>query len=70
MTIFSYTIGKEVVNVAGKKRKIILSDFDHRLLVALLVEYRNKLLEESRSTEDINELLLKIIDTPKHRWWR
>ena len=44
-----------------KKRKIILSDFDHRLLVALLVEYRNKLLEESRSTEDINELLEKTV---------
>ena len=53
-----------------KKLKIILSDFDHRLLVALLVDYRNKLLAESRSTEDINERFLKIIDTPKHRWWR
>lgn len=56
--------------MTGKKRKIILNDFDYRLLGALLVDYRNKLLEESRSTEDINELLLKIIDTPKHRWWR
>ena len=56
--------------MTDKKRKIILSDFDHRLLVALLVDYRNKLLQESRSTEDINELLLKIIDSPKHRWWR
>ena len=56
--------------MTGKKRKIILGDFEHRLLVALLMDYRNKLLEESRSTEDINELLLKIIDTPKHRWWR
>lgn len=56
--------------MVGKKRKIILSDFEHRLLVALLVDYRNILLAESRSTEDINELLLKIVDTPKHRWWR
>ena len=56
--------------MTGKKRKIILSDFDYRLLVALLADYRNKLLEESRSTEDVNELLLKIIDTPRHRWWR
>ena len=56
--------------MTGKKHKIILSDFDHRLLVALLVDYRNKLLEESRSTEDVNELLLKIIDAPKYRWWR
>ena len=58
-----------MVSVAGKKRKIILNDFDHRLLVVLLVDYRNKLLEESKSTEDINELLIKIIDTPKHSWW-
>lgn len=56
--------------MTGKKRKIILSDFEHRLLVALLVDYRNKLLEDNRSTEDINELLLKIIDTSKRRWWR
>ena len=56
--------------MTGKKRRIILSNFDHRLLIALLVEYRNKLLEESRSTEDVDELLLKIIDTPRHRWWR
>ena len=70
MTIFSYTVGKEVVNLAGKKRKIILSEFDHRLLVALLIDYRNILLEEGKSTEDINDLLLKIIDTSKHKWWR
>ena len=56
--------------MTGKKRKIILSDFDYRLLVALLADYRNKLLQESRSTEDINDLLLKIIDTQKHKWWR
>lgn len=56
--------------MTGKKRKIILSEFDHRLLVALLVDYRNKLLEASRSTEDVNELLLKIIDSPKYRWWK
>ena len=56
--------------MTGKKRKIILSEFDHRLLVALLVDYRNNLLEKGRSTEDINDLLLKIIDTQKHKWWR
>jgi len=68
--IFSYTVGKEVVNVTDKKRKIVLRDFDYRLLVALLVDYRNNLLEENRSIGDVNELLLKIIDTQKHRWWR
>jgi len=56
--------------VTGKKQRIILSAFDHRLLVALLVDYRNILLEEGKSTEDVNDLLLRIIDAPKHRWWR
>jgi len=56
--------------VTDKKRKIVLRDFDYRLLVALLVDYRNNLLEENRSIGDVNELLLKIIDTQKHRWWR
>lgn len=53
-----------------KKRRIILTDFEHRLLVKAMVEFRNQLLEERKPTEDINELLLKVIDAPKTRRWR
>ena len=53
-----------------KKHRIILTDFEHRLLVNALVHFRNELLETQRPTEDINNLLLKIIDAPKTRRWR
>lgn len=50
-----------------KKRRITLTDFEYRLLINMLVDYRNKLLEASKPTEDVNELLVKVIDSPKHR---
>ena len=53
-----------------KKRRIILTDFEHRLLVKALAEFRNQLLEADKPTDDIDELLLKIIDAPKARRWR
>ena len=53
--------------MTGKKRRITLSDFEYRLLINALVDYRNKLLEENKPTEDVNELILKVIDAPKHR---
>ena len=53
-----------------KKRRIILTDFEHRLLVNALVHFRNELLETKKPSEDINDLLLKIIDAPKTRRWR
>ena len=56
--------------MTGKKRRITLTDFEYRLLINTLVDYRNKLLEANKPTEDVNELLLKVIDAPKYRWWR
>jgi len=63
-------MSKEVVAMTRKKRRIALTDFEYRLLINMLVEYRNKLLEANKPTEDVNELLLKVIDAPKNRWWR
>ena len=53
-----------------KKRRIIITEFEQRILVKALVEFRNQLLEDNKPTDDVNELLLKTIDTAKHRWWR
>lgn len=53
-----------------KKRRITLTDFEYRVLINALVDYRNKLLEFNKPTEDVNELLVKVIDAPKYRWWR
>lgn len=52
------------------KHKVIVTDFEQRLLVKALVEFRNQLLDTGKPTDDINELLLRIIDIKKHRWWR
>ena len=47
-----------------KKRKIIIGEFEQRILVKALVEFRNQLLGDGKPTEDINELILKVIDAP------
>ncbi len=49
------------------KRHIYLDDFEHRLLVGCLMTSRNEYLREGKPTEDVNELILKIIDAPKKR---
>ena len=45
------------------KRKIVsLNDFEQKLLVRCLMTARNAYLYESKPTEDINGLIVKIID--------
>ena len=46
----------------NKKIKIKFTDFECNLLVNGMNEFRNMLLAEGLPTEDVNELLLKIID--------
>ena len=53
--------------MAKAKHRLVLTDFERRLLINALVYFRNELLETKRPTEDINNLLLKIIDAPKTR---
>ena len=45
-------------------RLIEVDDFDHRLLVNSIMEFRNKVIQEGVSTEDVDDLLLRIIDAP------
>lgn len=53
-----------------KKRRIVIADFEHRLLVKALVQFRNELLRTEKPTEDINDLILKVIDAPQNKLWR
>lgn len=41
-----------------------MDDFEHRLLVGCLMTARNEYIHEGKTTEDVNELILKIIDAP------
>lgn len=49
------------------KRVIALDDFQHNLLVNGMNEFRNELLADDKSTEDVDRLLLLIIDAPTMR---
>ena len=49
----------------SKKTKITFTDFECNLLINGMNEFRNMLLAEDLPTEDVDELLLKIIDKSK-----
>ena len=70
MTLLPLQCWQGGVHMAKKKYRIVLSDFQHRLLIIALAEFRNQLLEINKPTEAINELLLKVIDAPRTRRWR
>ena len=46
----------------GRKTKIKFTDFECNLLINGMNEFRNMLLAEDLPTEDVDELLLKIIE--------
>ena len=50
-----------------EKVVVILDDFEQRLLVNGLNDFRNDLLREKKPTEDVDELILKVIDAPKEK---
>ena len=46
----------------NKKTKLKLTDFECNLLINGMNEFRNMLLADGLPTDDVDELLLKIID--------
>ena len=71
MTIgFSYNAfskAKEVLNMA---EKLTLDRYEHGLLVRALYEEWHRMMAREEPTEDIEELLLKVIDAPSIKKWR
>ena len=53
--------------MAEEKRVVELTNFEYRLMVGGLASFRNDLVREEKPTEDVNELLLKVIDAPKKK---
>ena len=51
-------------NMAEEKKVVTLDDFEQRLMVSGLMDFRNDLLRDEKPTEDINDLILKAIDAP------
>jgi len=50
--------------MADEKRIITLDDFEQRLMVNGLNDFRNDLLKADKPTEDLDELLMKVIEAP------
>ena len=50
--------------MAEEKRVLTLDEFEQRLMVSGLMDFRNDLLKDDKPTEDINDLILKVIDAP------
>lgn len=53
--------------MAEEKRVVELTNFEYRLMVGGLASFRNDLIREEKPTEDVNELLLKVIEAPKKK---
>ncbi len=46
---------------------VALDDFEQRLMVSGLADFRNDLIREKKPTEDIDDLILKIINAPMQK---
>ena len=50
-----------------KKRYLYLSEAEYSILVKSLVQLKNKLIQQNRFTDCVDDLLLKIIAAPMKR---
>ena len=53
--------------MSGEKVVVTLDDFEHRLLVSGLADFRNDLIRDDKPTEDVDDLILKVIDAPTQK---
>lgn len=53
--------------MADEKVVVTLDSFEQRLMVNGLADWRNDLIREDKPTEDVDDLLLKVIDAPPHK---
>lgn len=51
-----------------EKRYIALDDFERRIVVDCMNEMRNKLIADSKYTDAVDEVLLKIIDAKQKKF--
>ena len=50
--------------MGNEKVVVELDDFEQRLMVSGLADFRNDLIREEKPTEDVDDLILKVIDAP------
>ena len=50
------------------KRVLILTTAEHRLRIRGLLQFRNKLIDQGRYTDAVDDLLIKL--QSRKRWWQ
>ena len=55
------------MKVQDVKHKVTPDDFEHRLLVGYVNAARTMYLEQDKPTEDVDDLLVKIIKAPSKK---
>lgn len=55
------------MKVKDVKYKVTLDDFEHRLLVGCVNVARTMYFEQNKPTEDVDDLLAKIIKSPSKK---
>ena len=50
-----------------EKVVVTLDDFEQRLLVSGLADFRNDLIRDEKPTEEVDDLILKVIDAPTQK---
>ena len=55
------------MKVEDVKRKVSFDDFEYRLLVGCVNVARTMYLEQNKPTEDVDDLLVKIIKAPSKK---
>ena len=53
--------------MSGEKVVVPLDDFEQRLMVSGLADVRIDLIREDKPTEDVDDLILKVIDAPTQK---
>lgn len=46
------------------RRVLTLDNYEYNLVLNALMEYRNQLIKEEKSTKIINEVILRLLHTP------
>ena len=59
MNIWKWRLGK-----LEEKRVISINRYEYEILLNALNEYRNSLIANGKSTEFVNQALLRLINTP------
>ena len=52
----------------NKKYYMALDDYEHSLLIHALNDKRNELIQNGKHTDAVDEILVKVIETPKKKF--